>query len=66
MSPMEHGEVFVMDDGGETDLDMGNYERFLDIRLTRDHNITTGKVRAPSPCVRLQLEMAIPRLTPIL
>lgn len=44
MSPFEHGEVFVLDDGGEVDLDMGNYERFLDVRLSRDHNITTGKV----------------------
>ncbi|KAK9669586.1 hypothetical protein RND81_13G141500 [Saponaria officinalis] len=44
MSPFEHGEVFVLDDGGEVDLDLGNYERFLDITLTRDHNITTGKV----------------------
>ena len=44
MSPFEHGEVFVLDDGGEVDLDLGNYERFLDISLTRDHNITTGKV----------------------
>lgn len=44
MSPFEHGEVFVLDDGGEVDLDLGNYERFLDIKLTRDHNITTGKV----------------------
>ena len=38
------GEVFVLDDGGEVDLDLGNYERFLDIRLTRDNNITTGKI----------------------
>lgn len=44
MSPFEHGETFVLDDGGETDLDLGNYERFLDINLTKDHNITTGKV----------------------
>merc|ERR1719419_614078 len=44
MSPYEHGEVFVLHDGGEADLDLGNYERFMDIRLTRDHNITTGKV----------------------
>ncbi|TMW55960.1 hypothetical protein Poli38472_008608 [Pythium oligandrum] len=44
MSPFEHGEVFVLDDGGEGDLDLGNYERFLDVTLTRDHNITTGKV----------------------
>ncbi|KAK7262727.1 hypothetical protein RJT34_30307 [Clitoria ternatea] len=44
MSPMEHGEVFVLDDGGEVDLDLGNYERFMDIKLTRDNNITTGKI----------------------
>ncbi|XP_070767556.1 CTP synthase 1-like [Enoplosus armatus] len=43
-SPYEHGEVFVLDDGGEVDLDLGNYERFLDIRLTRDNNLTTGKI----------------------
>ena len=44
MSPFEHGEVFVLDDGGEVDLDLGNYERFLDITLNRDNNLTTGKV----------------------
>ncbi|AEH06268.1 glutamine hydrolyzing CTP synthase [Methanothermococcus okinawensis] len=44
MSPYEHGEVFVTDDGGETDLDLGNYERFVDINLKADNNITTGKV----------------------
>ena len=44
MSPFEHGETFVLDDGGETDLDLGNYERFLDITLTGRHNITTGKI----------------------
>ena len=44
MSPFEHGEVFVLGDGGEADLDLGNYERFLHINLTKDHNITTGKV----------------------
>ena len=44
MNPFQHGEVFVLDDGGEVDLDLGNYERFLDINLTRNHNITTGKV----------------------
>ncbi len=43
MNPFQHGEVFVLDDGGEVDQDLGNYERFLDINLTRDHNITTGK-----------------------
>lgn len=44
MSPFEHGEVFVLGDGAESDLDLGNYERFLSIRLTADHNITTGKI----------------------
>lgn len=44
MSPFEHGEVFVLDDGGEADLDLGNYERFLDVTLSRDNNITTGKI----------------------
>ena len=44
MNPYQHGEVFVLDDGGEVDLDLGNYERFLDTNLTFDHNITTGKV----------------------
>ena len=44
MNPYEHGEVFVLDDGGEVDLDLGNYERFLDVVLGSDHNITTGKV----------------------
>ncbi|KAM9309040.1 CTP synthase 1-like isoform 1-T1 [Pholidichthys leucotaenia] len=43
-SPYEHGEVFVLDDGGEVDLDLGNYERFLDIRLIKDNNLTTGKI----------------------
>lgn len=44
LSPYEHGEVFVLDDGGEVDLDLGNYERFSNVKLTRDHNLTTGKV----------------------
>jgi len=44
MSPFEHGEVFVLNDGGEVDLDLGNYERFLSLTLSKHHNITTGKV----------------------
>ncbi len=44
MNPFEHGEVFVLDDGSEADLDLGNYERFLDIHMDRYNNITTGKV----------------------
>jgi hypothetical protein len=47
MNPVEHGEVFVLEDGGETDLDLGNYERFMDIQLTKDHNITSG-MRLPA------------------
>ncbi|KZN25623.1 CTP synthetase [Haladaptatus sp. R4] len=43
MNPYQHGEVYVLKDGGEVDLDLGNYERFLDIDMTFDHNITTGK-----------------------
>ena len=44
MSPLEHGEVFVTDDGAETDLDLGHYERFLDENLSQDNNFTTGRV----------------------
>lgn len=44
MNPYMHGEVFVTEDGAETDLDLGHYERFLNINLTRKHNITTGQV----------------------
>jgi CTP synthase len=44
MRPYEHGEVFVTDDGAETDLDVGTYERFLDIDLARGNNVTTGQV----------------------
>lgn len=43
-SPYEHGEVYVLDDGSEVDLDLGNYERYLDVKLTHEHNITTGKI----------------------
>lgn len=44
MSPFEHGEVYVLEDGGEVDLDLGNYERFLDVTLTSSHSITSGKI----------------------
>jgi CTP synthase len=44
MSPFQHGEVFVTDDGAETDLDLGHYERFTHARLTRDNNLTTGRI----------------------
>ena len=46
MSPYQHGEVYVLDDGAETDLDLGHYERFIDIRLTRVSNFTSGQVYA--------------------
>lgn len=44
MSPFQHGEVYVTDDGAETDLDLGHYERFLDVNMTRANNTTTGQV----------------------
>lgn len=46
MSPYQHGEVFVLDDGAETDLDLGHYERFIDIKLNKVCNVTTGQVYA--------------------
>lgn len=44
MSPYQHGEVFVTDDGAETDLDLGHYERFIDINLTKNNSVTSGKI----------------------
>lgn len=44
MSPIEHGEVYVTSDGGETDLDLGHYERFIDVELTKESNFTSGKI----------------------
>lgn len=44
MSPYQHGEVFVTDDGAETDLDLGHYERFIDINLSKNNNVTSGKI----------------------
>src|SRR5215470_8016492 len=44
MNPMQHGEVFVTDDGAETDLDLGHYERFVSTKMTRLNNLTTGQV----------------------
>ena len=44
MSPYQHGEVFVTDDGAETDLDLGHYERFVDENLSYNSNVTTGKI----------------------
>ena len=44
MSPFQHGEVFVTEDGSETDLDLGHYERFLNSRMSKSNNVTTGQV----------------------
>ena len=44
MNPYQHGEVFVLDDGSETDLDLGHYERFIDIDMTKDNNATAGQI----------------------
>ena len=44
MSPFEHGECYILNDGGEVDLDLGNYERFLEVNFTQHHNITSGKI----------------------
>src|SRR5512134_1524829 len=44
MSPYQHGEVFVTRDGAETDLDLGHYERFVDVDLTRESNVTSGQI----------------------
>ena len=44
MSPIQHGEVFVTDDGAETDLDLGHYERFTGVSARRSDNVTTGKI----------------------
>src|SRR5579862_8242218 len=44
MNPFQHGEVYVTDDGGETDLDLGHYERFIDEALSKDSNATTGSI----------------------
>ncbi|KAG0489417.1 hypothetical protein HPP92_008228 [Vanilla planifolia] len=62
MSPFEHGEVFVLDDGGEVDLDLGNYERFIDIQLTRDNNITTGKIYQVVPHITDAIQEWIERV----
>mgnify|MGYP003327919456 FL=1 len=44
MNPYQHGEVFVLDDGSETDLDLGHYERFIDVDMSKHNNATTGQV----------------------
>src|SRR5699024_4597226 len=44
MNPYEHGEVYVTEDGAETDLDLGHYERFLDIKTSQENNVTTGRI----------------------
>ena len=64
MSPYQHGEVFVTDDGAETDLDLGHYERFLSVRMSQKNNFTTGQVydavisreRANAAAVRVNIK----------
>jgi CTP synthase (UTP-ammonia lyase) len=51
MSPIQHGEVFVTDDGAETDLDLGHYERFIETRMKQANNFTTG-ADLPRACSR--------------
>ena len=46
MSPFQHGEVYVLDDGAETDLDLGHYERFSTVKMTKQNNFTTGSIYA--------------------
>src|SRR3989440_9470377 len=46
LSPFQHGEVYVLDDGSETDLDLGHYERFTNCVLTRNNNVTSGQIYA--------------------
>ena len=53
MSPYQHGEVFVTVDGSETDLDLGHYERFIDVELTSMSNITAGQIYSDIPFVYL-------------
>ena len=50
MSPFQHGEVFVTDDGGETDLDLGHYERFIDENLSKLSSTSTGKIYSSVLC----------------
>ena len=57
MNPIQHGEVFVTDDGTETDLDLGHYERFIDESLDRNSNVTTGKDLLVCVCRRSAMEI---------
>ena len=59
MNPYEHGEVFVTDDGAETDLDLGHYERFIDENLTKNSSVTMGQVY--STVIEKERKRRIPR-----
>jgi hypothetical protein len=61
MNPYIHGEVFVTEDGGETDLDLGGYERFLNINLPKENNITTGQIYQTVINSRRHRRAALPR-----
>ena len=56
------GEVYVLNDGGEVDLDLGNYERYLDVTLSRDNNITTGKIYSQVIEKEVRVQVSVPRL----
>ena len=60
MNPYEHGEVFVTDDGGETDLDLGHYERFIDENLSRGSNATTGSIYSSVIAAERRGEVRLP------
>src|SRR3982075_1146022 len=69
MSPFQHGEVFVTDDGAETDLDLGHYERFTHAKLTQTNNLTSGRIyeqilaRGPWGCYLGKTVQVIPHVT---
>ena len=65
MSPYQHGEVFVTEDGAETDLDLGHYERFIDENLNKFSNLTTGKVYNDTTLLGMENQMNQNRLTTV-
>ena len=57
MNPFEHGEVYVTDDGAETDLDLGHYQRFTTAELSKKNNLTTGNFMKITPALRIDLKV---------
>lgn len=60
MSPTQHGEVFVTDDGAETDLDLGHYERFIRTKMSRRNNFTTGRIYQKSCAKSVAVTILVP------